>query len=101
MTLPSLICAMSETHESQDKSKEEVCEEVETLQDCEAVTVNFRVNSLYICGAFLSLSLHLSVPVEGVKEGEVRDSAESWKHSFSWLLWDSSQRVFMGHKAKS
>lgn len=52
-TLTSLICVM--THESLDKLKEEVSAEVETLQGCEAVTVNVKENSLYItlsCRAF-------------------------------------------------
>lgn len=59
VTLPSLICAMSETHESLHESKEEISGKVETLQDCKAATVNVKENSLYTCWTFISLFTYL------------------------------------------
>jgi len=67
----SIICIMGEFL---DKVKEEVSGELETVQRCQAVTVNVKEKSQYIalsCRAFY-LSFHLSVSVEGAKWERVR-----------------------------
>lgn len=73
VTLPSLICAVSEAHESLDKLKEAVSGAAETFQSCEA-TVNVKENSQYItlsCRAF-NLSLFISAFCGRSEAGEGR-----------------------------
>lgn len=103
VTLPSLICVVTEAHESLDKLKKAVSGVVETLQSCEA-TVNVKENSQYItlsCKAFylsLFISLFFGKTEGGDRERErgadqVTDPAEGSRYNFSVQLSGRSLKV--------
>lgn len=100
MTFPSLIRAISETHESPDKSEEEggeVCGEAETQQGRRAVTVN--VNKIHGVSTEHFISLFTSLcSCSGSARAEVTDPAEA---TLTGCFRISRLKEFMGHENKS
>ena len=87
VSVPSVVYWVK--HERWDKLQEDGPDEAETLQDCEAVTVNVKEKlTIYnsLLQRILSPSFHLSGPGGRREAGEVAGPAAGWRSGLVGLL---------------